>query len=122
MFLLAIQWGGVTKPWNSATIIDLLCGAAAGFVLFIIQERFQGDEAMIPPTIVHSSVAFFGFWMVLFQFGSLVVLTYYLPLWFQVVKDASPIGSGVMLLPTIISQTVFTLVAGAIGESLSIPT
>ncbi|KAJ5587844.1 major facilitator superfamily domain-containing protein, partial [Penicillium hispanicum] len=114
MVLLAIQWGGTSYPWNSATIIGLLCGAAATFVVFIAQEKYQGDKAMITPRIVKKSVPFFGFWIVLFQFGSLIILTYYLPLWFQVVKGASPIRSGVMLLPTITSQTFFTLVAGAI--------
>ncbi|KAE8366251.1 MFS general substrate transporter [Aspergillus caelatus] len=114
LFLLAIQWGGVKYPWNSARVIGLLCGSAVGFILFVAQEACHGDKAMIAPKMARNSVVFFGFWTVLFQFGSLMVITYYLPLWFQVVKDASPIRSGVMLLPTIIAQTLFTVVAGAI--------
>lgn len=122
LFLLAIQWGGVKYPWNSGRVIGLLCGSAAGFILFVAQEARHGDKAMIAPRMARNSVVFFGFWTVLFQFGSLMVITYYLPLWFQVVKDASPIRSGVMLLPTIIAQTLFTVVAGAIGKRCLIPT
>lgn len=121
MLLLALQWGGVTYAWNSARVVGLLCGAAAAFVLFVVHERLQGDRAMIPSTIVRNPVAFFGFWTVFFQFAALMVLTYYLPMWFQVVQDTSAVMSGVMLLPTIISQTLFTLVAGAIGEALLAP-
>ena len=115
MFLLAIQWGGSAYPWGSSRIVGLLCGAVAGLLAFMFREKLHGNKAMISPTFVRNSVVFFSFWTVLFQFGSLMVLTYYLPLWFQVVKEASPVKSGIMLLPTIISQTLFTGVAGAIG-------
>ncbi|KAE8382316.1 major facilitator superfamily domain-containing protein [Aspergillus bertholletiae] len=108
LFLLAIQWGGVKYTWDSSCVIGLLCGSAARLVLFVAREMHNGDKAMKAPKMARNSVVFFGFQTVLFQFGSLMVITYYLPLWFQVVKDASPIRSGVMLLPTIIAQTLFT--------------
>ncbi|KKY16819.1 putative mfs transporter [Phaeomoniella chlamydospora] len=47
--------------------------------------------------------------------GGMMSLAYYLPIWFQVVKDASPLMSGVMILPTAISQSVGAAVSGKFG-------
>lgn len=48
--------------------------------------------------------------------GALSLLAYYLPLWFQVVKGAST-KSGVMTLPSAISQALGSLVAAKVGPS-----
>lgn len=44
---------------------------------------------------------------------SLFSLVYYLPIWFQAVKEASATKSGVMNLPMILSVTVVSIIAGA---------
>ena len=38
------------------------------------------------------------------QMGSLLLITYYLPIWFQSVKQVGPTMSGVMILPTFLAQ------------------
>jgi len=49
--LLALQWGGQTKPWQSATIIGLLVAALALALIFIaVQWRLQ-DRALVPPRV-----------------------------------------------------------------------
>ncbi|KAK2873739.1 hypothetical protein FQN49_002118 [Arthroderma sp. PD_2] len=114
MLLLALAWGGTTYSWNSPTIIGLFCGSVACLGVFLLWEKLSGDKAMIPLSLLKRPIVSFSAVTVLFQFSSLVCLTYYLPIWFQTVKEASALLSGVMLLPTIISQTLFTGVAGAI--------
>jgi MFS family permease len=47
-FLLAIQWGGNERPWNSASVIALLCISPIIFLFFIAWERHVGDKAMMP--------------------------------------------------------------------------
>jgi hypothetical protein len=46
-FFLAVQWGGVAKPWNSATEIGLLVGCVLLLALFGLNEWYQGDRALI---------------------------------------------------------------------------
>jgi MFS family permease len=46
-FFLAVQWGGVAKPWNSSEVIGLLVGCVVLLALFAINEWFQGDRALI---------------------------------------------------------------------------
>jgi hypothetical protein len=44
---LAVGWGGVARPWNSATEIGLLVGCVLLVTLFVINEWYQGDRALI---------------------------------------------------------------------------
>lgn len=46
-YVLALQWGGVTKSWSSADVIGTLVGWIALFVVFVIIQYFQGERALI---------------------------------------------------------------------------
>ncbi|KAJ4537461.1 hypothetical protein HRR83_002686 [Exophiala dermatitidis] len=112
MALLALTWGGNTYRWDSATIIGLFCGAFGTTVVFAAWEVRRGDKAMMPPTVVRNRLVIFGCLTSWCQAGAMFTLTYYLPLWFQVIKNASPLMSGVMILPTAISQSAGAVAAG----------
>lgn len=117
MFILALEWGGNQYAWSSATIIGLFCGSFGMIVVFVAWEHRMGHKAMIPLSIlkrrvIWSTTVHFGFFT-----GSMLTATYYLPLYFQTVKDASPLMSGVDLLPSIISQAIATVTFGALGKS-----
>lgn len=73
---------------------------------------------MIPPRIISNRLVLFGCLVSGFQMGALSLLAYYLPLWFQVIKNASPTKSGVMTLPSAISQALGSLIAAKVGSSL----
>lgn len=46
-FFLAVQWGDVAKPWNSGEEIGLLVGCVVLLALFVLNEWYQGDCALI---------------------------------------------------------------------------
>jgi MFS family permease len=112
MVLLALQWGGNEYPWKSATIIGLFCGFGGLFLVFVAWQVYKGDSAMIPlrllgrRTIIASSLTSFC------VFGSLFVVIYYIPEWFQVIKGASPIKSGVMNIALFVPQIIGSIIAG----------
>ncbi|KAF7184358.1 hypothetical protein CNMCM7691_005110 [Aspergillus felis] len=118
MFLTAINWGGATYPWSSAKVIGLLCGSGGILALFITWAIHQGDEALIPPHILQERNLFFGCWISGLQGGATIMVGYYLPLWFQAVKGASPTDSGLMMLPTMISQILGSITSGAVVRKL----
>ncbi|KAJ5765128.1 hypothetical protein N7520_004687 [Penicillium odoratum] len=105
--LLALDYGGNQYAWNSATVIGLFCGSGMMFLLFLAWEYRTGTEAMFP---LHMSVFVVSFFF--FAGGMTACATYYLPLYFQVVKGASPMMSGVYMLPNIISQLILVISAG----------
>jgi MFS family permease len=118
MVLLALQWGGNKYPWNSATIIGLFCGFGGLFLVFIAWQLHKGHGAMIPfqllgrRTIIASSLTS------MCVFGSLFVVIYYIPEWFQVIKGASPIKSGVMNIALFVSQIIGSIISGTMITKL----
>lgn len=114
MFLLALEWGGNTYAWNSATIIGLFCGAVVLFGIFIAWEAHVGAKAMIPLSLFKIRAVSAACGYVFFLFSAMQLVVYYLPIYFQAVKDTSPMISGVDLLPSILSQLIATLGSGAL--------
>ncbi|KAN0102744.1 MFS multidrug transporter [Hyaloscypha variabilis] len=112
MLLLALQWGGTTYPWKSATIIGLFCGSAATFCVFVAWEHHCGDQAMMPLSLLKRRIVYSSCITSTGQMGGVQVFAYYLPIWFQVIKGASPTMSGVYFMGTVGPQIVFALLSG----------
>lgn len=55
--------------------------------------------------------------MLMSLFGMTVSESYYLPIYFQAIKNDSPMMSGVYMLPSILSQLVFAILSGVLSES-----
>ena len=58
-FLLALQWGGVTKSWGSADVVGTLVGAALLAIAFIGLEWYLGARAAVNPRIIHDKTIAF---------------------------------------------------------------
>jgi hypothetical protein len=67
--LLALQWGGQTKSWDSSTIIGLLVGFIILTVCFVIVQWKVGDRALIPLRVFQQRSIWTGA-MVLFCIGA----------------------------------------------------
>ena len=116
MVLLALQWGGQTHAWVSATILGLFGGAIGNLAIFLYWEAHRGSTAMIPLAMLGKRVVYSSCLTTFFQMGNQIVTTYYLALWFQIVKGATPTLSGVYLLPSVLSQMVFAIFSGVVGK------
>ncbi|RFU35724.1 hypothetical protein B7463_g572, partial [Scytalidium lignicola] len=113
-FILALQYGGNTHPWNSSVVIGLLVGFGLLVIALVGWEVWLGDYAMMLPRLYKqrslSTTAPYQF----FFMGSYLVLLYYLPIYFQSILGASPIKSGVNNLPLMLAAAVFALAGGAV--------
>ncbi|PYH87574.1 putative MFS transporter [Aspergillus ellipticus CBS 707.79] len=116
MLMLALQWGGNQYAWDSSRVIALLVGCGATFLVFLTWEYTRGDEAMIPLPMLRRRIIWSAATTMFFMCGVLFCVNYYLPLYFQVVKNDSALMSGVHVLPTIIAQVGFALVAGSMVQ------
>lgn len=116
MLLLAMMWGGTEKPWGSATIIGLFVGSGVTLILFVSWEHFKGDDAMIPGNLITRRTVAFSVFFSFCHFGSLGILNYYLPEWFQAVEGVSPLESGTRVLASVLAQIVGTLSSGILGK------
>ncbi|KAG9498718.1 hypothetical protein J7337_009529 [Fusarium musae] len=116
MLLLALQWGGLEYPWDSATVIGLFCGGGVLFIIFVYWEHRVGSEAMIPLPIVRTREVWASCLSQLFLFSTVMVASYYFPVYFQSAKNASPFTSGVNLLPSILSVIFAAVASGALAQ------
>jgi hypothetical protein len=116
MLLLALDWGGSQYTWHSARIIGLLCGSVGLLCVFLCWEYYKGADAMIPLTMFRQRILVATFSTALLQTGALMQMSYFMPLWYQVVKDDSPTASGIHILPTIGSQILFSALVGVTGK------
>ncbi|OTB02652.1 hypothetical protein M426DRAFT_322417 [Hypoxylon sp. CI-4A] len=116
MILIGLQWAGTEFPWNSPTIIGLLCGGVVTFVLLWIWFGYKGDAALLPPRLLRDRINIMITITGFLQSGGSINSLYWLPIWFQSVKGASALESGILLLPLIISQLIASLVCGALVQ------
>jgi hypothetical protein len=114
--LLALQWGGVDYPWKSATIIGLFVGGAGTFVVWAVWNHHKGDAALIPFSLVKKRAVWSAALTQMFIFTNLFVSAFFLPIYFQAVKGASPFMAGVYILPSILSQLVAAVLSGILGK------
>ncbi|KAK4503482.1 hypothetical protein PRZ48_004397 [Zasmidium cellare] len=113
-FLLALQWGGVTKPWSSSDVIGTLVGAAVLLGAFVGVEIYLGDRAAMNIRLLKGKTMAT---MMLFNFimsGSFFILLYYLPIYFQVVSGVDAAESGIRSIPLVAGASIFAIVAGII--------
>ena len=116
--LLALEYGQSTYPWGSATVIGLFCGAAGTFGIFLLWEWRQGDKAMVPLRMLAKRTVWSSCLVIICLFAVMLGSSYYLPVYFQAVKNDSPLISGVSLLPSILSQLALAVISGNLSRSL----
>ncbi|KAK5005309.1 hypothetical protein LTR28_007864 [Elasticomyces elasticus] len=109
MLLLGLQFGGVTFPWNSPTVICLIVFGLVMIAVFAVSEAKLARFPLMPLELFRSksNVAVFIIY---------VSIVYFLPLYFQAVGEASPLISGVLVLPVAILECVVGVLAGYINQ------
>ncbi|KAL4908564.1 hypothetical protein BDW74DRAFT_188500 [Aspergillus multicolor] len=112
MFLLALEYGGNEYAWNSPTVIGLFVGSGATALVFLAWEYYKGRDAMIPFHLLTIRIAWTSYVATAFIFGLTMVVAYYVPVYFQAVRDDSALMSGVNLLPNILSQLISAVIVG----------
>ena len=115
MILLALQFGGSYYPWSSSVTIGLFCGAFVTFVIFGIWQRHLQDSAYLPLKVATDRTAVFASMTTVFGAGGFYVILYYLQIWFQAIKGASPLSGGLMYFPTVIADVLTAIIASGLG-------
>ena len=112
MFLLGLEFGGISFPWASATVICLLIFGVVIWALFVINEWKVARLPVMPLRLFErrSNIAAL---VVCFSHGMTFISgSYFLPLYFQAVLGATPILSGVYLFPFVISLSLSSALVG----------
>ncbi|KAI7478807.1 putative MFS transporter [Hortaea werneckii] len=114
MLLLGLDFGGTVFPWSSAKVICLIVFGTLMIGFFIFSEKRLAKYPLMPLDMFKdmSNIALF---LVGFSQGMVFIAAeYYLPLYLQSVKQASPLRSGVLILPITVSEAVIGIVCGVL--------
>ncbi|KAI0491193.1 major facilitator superfamily domain-containing protein [Xylaria cf. heliscus] len=110
--LLALEWGGLTYPWNDRRVIALLTLGIFLGIVFILIQAFMPATATIPPRIFKQRSILAGFWTTIVLGSQMIIFVYFLPIWFQAIQGVSAVDSGIRLLPTTLSVVVASISNG----------
>jgi MFS transporter, DHA2 family, glioxin efflux transporter len=121
-YILALQYGGQTKPWNSSVVIGLLVGFVVISVTFIVWELYQGERAVLVPRLMRKRDVWVSSCYAFFFGGSYFIAIYYLPIYFQSIDNVTPADSGVRNLPLILAFALATLGSGGAITATGIAT
>ncbi|KAJ7662815.1 ABC transporter [Mycena polygramma] len=112
---LALQWGGNTKAWGDKDVIICFVFAAVAAGAYVWSQIFAGDRAMTPTIIFKKTRSIWG--ILAFSFltrFSLLLFSFYIPLFYQAVRGHSATKSGVDLLPFMLAVTLAVIIAGQV--------
>lgn len=109
--LLALSWGGQSYAWGSLEIVALFIFSALAFALFV-GRLLTASEPFIPLTVLLSPVAAPGVVVAFFAVGTMVGLSIYLPIYFELVRGLSAAQSGLYLMALMTSTVVGAIIAG----------
>jgi Na+/melibiose symporter-like transporter len=111
--LMAISFGGTTFAWNSAQDIALFVVAGVLFIALSIHQVWSDQQnRMFPVHFLKNRGLLIQFLVGASAGISSFVTIYFIPLYFQFVKDANSLLVGVRLLPFIGSLAVFIMLNG----------
>ncbi|KAH6868622.1 putative MFS transporter [Alternaria rosae] len=113
MILLGLDFGSVTFPWSSATVVCLIVFGLVTIGVFLVNEWKFAKHPVIPLRLFtkRSTVAAYFVWAC--NFYILIGLSYYLPLYSQSVLGANALVSGVYLIPLIVACSLSAACTGA---------
>ncbi|KAF9290967.1 hypothetical protein BGZ68_005554 [Mortierella alpina] len=112
LILVPLSWGGGKYEWNSGIVIGLLCAGFAVAVIFVLVEWKIPAEPIVPihlykirnlwatyGSLFFSGMAFFG-------------ILFYLPVYFQVIKQESATVGGLETVPFVIGIVITSISSG----------
>ncbi|KAK4193046.1 major facilitator superfamily domain-containing protein [Podospora australis] len=110
--LLALQWGGLEYAWSDHRVIAFLVLGAILLICFVAIQICRPDTATVPPRIVQQRSMVAACWAGALTNAHMMVFIYFLPIYFQAIKHATPIDSGLSLLPTCLVLVLACIIGG----------
>jgi EmrB/QacA subfamily drug resistance transporter len=112
MVLLGLEFGGVAYPWKSTTVICLIIFGAVTAGFFVVYEAQFAKFPVIPLHLFRHRTSIASYALSILHAITFIGGSYWLPLYFQSVLAATPLLSGVYLLPFVLSLSFCSSLVG----------
>ncbi|GBE78466.1 Efflux pump FUS6 [Sparassis crispa] len=110
--MIGLTWGGVQYAWSSAQILVPLILGLCGLVAFMVFEAYVPRNPIVSYAVLAKRTAASGLLQTFVLFTVILAMLYYLPVYFQACKDASPTASGVDCFGLAFTIAPMALVSG----------
>ncbi|PKX99683.1 MDR family MFS transporter [Aspergillus novofumigatus IBT 16806] len=100
--LIALTRGGTTYTWSSWHILVPLLVGALGLVLFGLHQEYIAREPTMPRRVYSNTTSLVAYILTFLHGIIMSWLSFFLPVYFQVMLRASPMRSGVDILAIVI--------------------
>ncbi|KAM0459127.1 hypothetical protein ACHAO4_002519 [Trichoderma viride] len=110
---IALSWAGLRFPWSDARVIVLFALFGLLFTAFGYIQHRKGDDALLPLRIMKQRSIMAGLIFSLCTNGALNVLEFYLPTYYQAVREYPPAKSGYMMAPILAGFMIAVILNGA---------
>ncbi|KAJ2826077.1 hypothetical protein GGI24_002997 [Coemansia furcata] len=104
LILLALSWGGRDYSWGSATVVCCLVFGTLALLLFIAYEHRIPLEPIVPLHLLRTRNVALSFIGHLFLGAITYAQLMFIPQWSLVVKNSTPITSGLYTIPFTLSE------------------
>ncbi|CAG8926337.1 unnamed protein product [Penicillium salamii] len=112
--LIALTWGGTLHPWDSWHVLVPLLVGTAGLIAFFFHQKIYAPEPTMPVRLYSNSTSMLSYIVTFLHGIEMSWLSFFLPVYFQVLLEASPLRSGVDLLAIVIPLMPAGIVGGLI--------
>jgi len=112
--LIALTWGGTLHSWASYHVLVPLLVGGLGLVLYFFHQRFLASSPTIPFRVFGNPTSFLGFLIAFFHGIFMSWIPFALPIYFQTLKQMSPLEAAVNCLPVAAPFAPASIVAGVV--------
>jgi MFS family permease len=119
MLLLGLDFGGETFPWNSPKVICLLVFGSIAILIFILSEKKFARYPLMPLALFRDRSNIATLIVTLCDGVVFIGGDYYMPLYLQSTHSASPLQSGLLVLPYIVTAAGMGVLCGVITHKYS---
>ncbi|KAF8926570.1 major facilitator superfamily-domain-containing protein [Dissophora ornata] len=112
LVLLPLNWGGSTYAWNSPLVIGLFCAGFAVLLIFCFVEWKVALEPIIPFRLFKSRTNVAVFLTCMFIGMGFFGIMFFMPLFFQIVRQETATSSGLEMLPLIVGLLIASIASG----------
>jgi EmrB/QacA subfamily drug resistance transporter len=121
LLLLGFTWAGTEHNWLSAQIIDLFVGAVIVLATFIMYEAYverKGGNPFILPSLFLKNIFAISTIVTLISTLTISGTILFVPLFVQEIVGVSPINSGLILMPLLLTNVVSSSITGQFVDHL----
>ncbi|KAJ6512894.1 MFS general substrate transporter [Mycena sanguinolenta] len=110
--VLALTWAGISFPWDSVQVLaPLICGMF-GLLGALVYEAWFATNPCVPLTIMSNRTSLSGYFGTFIHGMVSIIVFFFLPLYFQACKLASPLHSGLYFFPMAVMISPAAIIQG----------